>query len=225
MRRWMTVLLVAALGALARPVLAVPTLYLDDGSTSVTITDGSALDLNPAVGVVTFLGPLGIGPWAINVTTGITNPVLGSDAFPHLDLSSVNITTTGPGSLTIRWSDDGFGPTPGVLAAVGGTIGFGGSLVYSTYGDATNTLCVAGLCPGLLTSSLFAGLAFSGTAGASVFGLGSPYSLTQEVVITHTGVGATSFDASLEGVPEPGTLLLLGSGLTGLALRRRQRNS
>jgi hypothetical protein len=38
------------------------------------------------------------------------------------------------------------------------------------------------------------------------------------VLITHKAAGVTSFDAELKGsVPEPGTMMLLGSGLIGLA--------
>jgi len=53
------------------------------------------------------------------------------------------------------------------------------------------------------------------------------FSLTQVVQITHGASGnltrVTSFDANLRSVPEPGTILLIGTGLLGLAGLGRRR--
>jgi hypothetical protein len=41
--------------------------------------------------------------------------------------------------------------------------------------------------------------------------------------ITHQALGVTSFDATTSPVPEPATMLFLGSGLVGLGLFGRKR--
>ena len=60
-----------------------PVLYVDDGGPG---------DLNPATGAITFLGTIGI--WNLNVSTGVTYPLVGSPLSPFLDLSSINISNT-----------------------------------------------------------------------------------------------------------------------------------
>ena len=210
---------------------AVPTLYLSDGVNSVTITDGGAGDLNPFTGAVTFSGS--IGSWLLNVSTGQSAPFLGTDQYPNMDLNSVNTSFSG-GTLIIRWSDDGFGATPvgAALALIGGTVSSanaGNSLTFNTYADAANTIHTASIAGAtLLTSQSFTTGAFSGTSGGpALAGFGSPYSLTEEIIITHIGGGAqsTSFNASLT-VPDGGSMLtLLGMGLLSLGFIGRNRKS
>jgi hypothetical protein len=199
---------------------AVPSLRITDGVDTVTIADSGSGDLNPFEGAVTFIGSL--GNFYLNVSTGISKPLLGSAERPFLELSSVDVSGL-PGTLTILFSDTSFTPIDGALAASIGGVSWGGNIVYSTYADASNALFGTSL---LLTSQSYEG-AFSGTNFSSL-AVGPTFSLTQKLVINHPGWFLTSsFDAELKAVPDGGsTVSLLGAVLVGLeGLRRRFRGA
>lgn len=202
-------------------------LMLSDGVTTVTITDGGAGDINPAVGAITFLGAVGTN-WVVNVTTGLSKPVLPtSPILARIDLSSVNVTSTGPGTITIKLTDTDFtldGVDWKLINSIGGTTD--GSVTAQGCIDLGNAeFDFSGPCTAL--QGPFAGIAFSGTAVIDVVGQAAAFSISEIVVITHTGSGqSTSFDKETRVVPEPGTLGLFGLGLLGLlglglASRRR----
>jgi len=212
-------LAVAGLSPLAE---AVPQLRLFDGTTTITISDNGAGDVQGAAGQVVFVGS--IGNWSLNVHTGTTYPVIGSLTNPMLDLSFNATSSSAGGTLWILFSADGFGPTSGgTEAAIGGTIANGGSVTYTTYGGTNNTNFST---VNLLTSQgPFGAGAFSGTVSGGSINNAGPYALTQVVAITHlAGTFQTTGDALLVTVPESGaSALLLGSGLMGLGLIARMR--
>lgn len=212
-----------AIAGLVQVAQAVPQLRISDGITTLTITDNGAGDAQAAPGQVVFVGSLGV--WTLNVHTGTTFPALGTLASPVLDLS-FNATSAAPGTLTVSFSADGFGPTSSVSSqgAVGGTTQ--GTVLYNSYGGTNNTLFSTSNL--LTTQGPFGGPAFSSTTtGGSINNVG-PYSLTQVVTIMHAGAGITTGDALLTTVPESGTsLLLLGAGLmvVGMVARFRIRGA
>jgi hypothetical protein len=86
-----------------------------------------------------------------------------------------------------------------------------GTVTNLAYFDPNNLLfqdSIIGIFPGLTG-------AFSQSFSGSISPEG-PFSLTEYVVITHTGAGISSFNAELNVVPVPPSALLLGSGLLGL---------
>ena len=190
-----------------------------------TAADGSAGD-----GLVTFMGA--VGSFIVNVTTGISKPIIGAPDKARIDLNSVNVSGAA-GHLEIMLTDTDFSALPyqdseGVVLTNdwGGTTD--GKVWAQGFVDPGNNAFGMGYTtgpqhfdtPGAFSESLsLLTPAFPGTG---------MFSLTEVVRLHHAGAGdITSFDKSLSAdpVPEPTTMLLLGAGMIILAGLGRKKFS
>lgn len=175
-------------------------------------------------GVVDFSGTF--GNWVITVNTGVTMPAAGSATNPFMELKFRATSNSSGGTLTVEFSEIGFGPMAAglnyELAIDGATEG---TVACTTLVDVTNGLF--GFPGGTsIGSQTFSGGAYAWEIGAPGT-TSSPFSLTKRVTITHlSGAIRTSTGESQLAVPDGGaTVALFGVSLLGLgALRRKFSN-
>lgn len=156
-----------------------------------------------------------VGTWNVNVTTGMLTPQL---PFGSMDLNSTDSRLTGNAgdAIQILFTMQGMTGSGGnVVTQIGGT-NRNTSVDYKVFFDGADT--AFGLTNLVAHLGPFTGAGFAGTGGGDIATATSPYSVTQQVIITGITAGRAnaSFDAGLD-IPEPASMSILGAGLIGLA--------
>jgi hypothetical protein len=224
--RWVLGLLPVGLLIALCPVraYAAATLTLYDGvNPLITVVDNGPGDLIPTTGAI--LLETNVGVWNLAISTAVTKPLLGSPTSPVMDLD-IQANSTAAGSLTLTFSDNGFGPATGLLTAtVTGHVvaGPGATDTYTVFGDPAN-IVGATTIPIASTGTLPLPISAS---DSGLLDLPAPFSLTEVETLIASGPTTLTADASYQvvPVPEPGVIgvAVLGFAALTLGWPRRSR--
>jgi len=240
-----TVVRLALAGFLAGALLGVATsgfadpmrLRLESVGTGVgvVITDNGAGDMDPTLGSITALSSLG-APFLVSIALGTSTPPLPGGG-SELNLTGV-VVAQGAGTVRFFLENDDYTYGTTVNALVGGALtgGTGTSITLQSWLNPDNlvpdlgpdvsppaVLGAIGAIPagsiGLFSPAVFGPGAFS-ASGSEPFSAAGAYSLFASGIITFTSSGGSASFSDSQSVPapQPGTVVLLGAGLIGLAV-------
>ncbi len=198
-------------------IAAVLAVFLVAGSSWATAmleisgTGFSTLQLSDSDGDgIIYWGSGPIGAFQGASAFAVTKPQIGGNSFPSMHLNGAATTGNG-GTFTVKFTDTDFGPLmSGINGFISSMNGANGTQSLEVYYDTTNTpfgqeIRIADIDL-LNTDEIFNGIPD-----------GDQFSLTMISTMSLGAGSAGSFDNTVDPVPEPASILLLGGGLLAMA--------